>query len=402
MRILVMTPSFLPFVGGAQKGIFEIYKRLASQHEIAILTPDLGQNYSSDYLGEEAFVDVESYFTLFRHPLYSSNPKAPDWPTPFTGDWYRMNTDAFRLCKSWKPDVINTHYIPYYGLATLFCTLLTRFPTVLSVVGRDVRSIASAPRLYRLLSILVLHKVTRIAFISDFARREVEGVVGLLDHSLIIPFGADAGAFDCSADRARNLRGILGIPQEAIVVFALQRLSRVKRLDVVIEAFRKVKSARSNVYLLIVGKGPERESLEELVDHLSLRDRVRVVGYIPTDELPDYFAMSNIFLFHSTYETFGVALIEALAAGLAVVCADTTAGKEIVQDGVTGLLAQPLDPVNLAEKLILLIDDPDFRKYLARNGKHAAVTCYDWDIVAEAYNATLTEVFVSKRKIRLR
>jgi glycosyltransferase involved in cell wall biosynthesis len=101
--------------------------------------------------------------------------------------------------------------------------------------------------------------------------------------------------------------------------------------------------------------------------------------------------MCDLFVFHSTYETFGIVIAEAMACGKPVVSVRTTAIPEVVQDGITGVLAAPMDPVDLAEKIVSLLDSPARMEEMGRNGRRWAEEHFDWDDIADQYERVLVE-----------
>ncbi|MBP2681948.1 MAG: putative glycosyltransferase [Candidatus Krumholzibacteriota bacterium] len=137
------------------------------------------------------------------------------------------------------------------------------------------------------------------------------------------------------------------------------------------------------------GKGAALEGLKSLAARLGVAGSVRFAGYVPDAELPGHYAAADVFVFHSTYETFGVVLAEAMASGKPIVSVSSTAIPEVVADGKTGLLAPPLDPDALADKVCLLLGSPAERGRLGRNARAWAEANLGWDIIAGRYETAL-------------
>jgi glycosyltransferase involved in cell wall biosynthesis len=128
----------------------------------------------------------------------------------------------------------------------------------------------------------------------------------------VIPNGIDAAEFAFDPAIRAATRARLGIPGDAPVVAAVGRLAWTKRFDVLVRAMAGLPEAR----LLLVGDGPERGALETLVRDLGLTDRVVLAG--PTAHAREMLCASDVFASPSAHETFGLAILEALAAGLPV------------------------------------------------------------------------------------
>jgi glycosyltransferase involved in cell wall biosynthesis len=189
-----------------------------------------------------------------------------------------------------------------------------------------------------------------------------------------------------------TLRRQLCIPDRANVLLSLQRLSALKHVEVAILSVRHlVEWGRTDVVLLIGGSGPEEQRLRQLVVSLGLQNSVRFLGFLPEPDLPRYFALADLFCFPSIFETFGIVLAQAMAAGLPVVAADSSAVPDVVQHGITGLLSPPLDADAMAVNIARLLDDPLLRRHMGQAARERAVQLYDWERVARLYEQVLCE-----------
>jgi phosphatidylinositol alpha-1,6-mannosyltransferase len=228
--------------------------------------------------------------------------------------------------------------------------------------------------------------VAAITFVSEYCRRAIYGS----DESLgtVISNGVDLNRFTPRLS-GFLIRQRLGLLQEDPVLLAVQRLSPEKRVDVIIRAMTYVLEEYPDVKLVIGGKGPSQSKLVSLMKKLSLEQSVHFTGYIPDIDLPSYYAMADIFVFHSTYETFGIVIAEAMASGKPVVSVHCTAIPDVVQEGHTGLLAEPLDPIDMASKITDLLDSPTRIHELGCQGRLWAEQHFDWDVIAEQYETVL-------------
>jgi glycosyltransferase involved in cell wall biosynthesis len=141
----------------------------------------------------------------------------------------------------------------------------------------------------------------------------------------------------------------------ANTVAAMGRLVRQKRFDLLLEAFAIV-AAQRDCHLIITGEGPLRSELENLRDRLGLSSRVIMPGALP-DPWP-LLRQAKLFVVSSEVESFGIVLCEAMACGLPVVSFDCPTGpRDVIRDGVDGLLVPPLDVNALAQAMERLLDD---------------------------------------------
>ncbi|MEE4546197.1 glycosyltransferase [Streptomyces sp. V4-01] len=161
----------------------------------------------------------------------------------------------------------------------------------------------------------------------------------------------------------------------APVVVAAGRLAEAKRYDDLIRAFAVVRAARPDWSLRLYGGGPQRAALAALVAELGLDEHVTLAG--PVTPLEPELARASLLAATSTMESFGMTLVEAMRAGLPVVATDCPLGpREIVQDGVNGLLVPPRDVAAIAAALLSLIEDDERRAAMGRAALESS-TAYD-------------------------
>jgi len=157
----------------------------------------------------------------------------------------------------------------------------------------------------------------------------------------------------------------------ARTLLAVGRLAPEKGFDLLVDAFARIADRRPEWQLTIFGEGPERTSLEGRIRDLGLDRRIRLVGAV--HEPRRFLPFADLFVFPSRYESFGLALAEAMAAGLPVVSFDCPSGPAtIVEDGIDGTLVPPEDVTALAEALAGLMADPDRRRRLGAAARRSS------------------------------
>jgi len=147
-----------------------------------------------------------------------------------------------------------------------------------------------------------------------------------------------------------------------------------------VEAFRLLAADMPDALLVVAGDGPERGAVESLP--LALRARAVMLGRVPHGDLPPYHAACEVFAAPATgRESFGIVLVEAMAAGLPVVASDIPGYREVVRRGIDGLLVPPSDPTALARALRRLLEDPPLHRTLSEAGR-ARAEAFDWSVIA--------------------
>ena len=384
MKILVVSHTFLPAVGGAELGIHEVFQRLGRKHEVYILAPKMSKKHFR-YWGveDEAYrnsnYQIIRFFNLFRVPkkLYSF---LGGIIPPFS---LSMALATLRETKRIKPDIINFHFFVHTGLAVILVKIFTKVPVVLNLTGR--KDVYKKMPIFWKLYFKLIRKFTDFTIsVSRYCLDEEEKIS-------IIPWGADIDKFSPEIG-GENIRKKLNISKDDIVLFAVQRLSPEKRVDIIIEAMREIQKEFSNIKLIIGGKGPEEKHLKYLTEKLNLSEKIIFLSYIPELDLPSFFASSDIFVLHSTFETFGIVFPQAFAAGKVVLSVNNSAIPELITHRITGFLVEPLNSQALARGVITLIKDEELRRKLAQRAREKAVEIYNWDKITQRYETIFAKL----------
>lgn len=180
-------------------------------------------------------------------------------------------------------------------------------------------------------------------------------------------------------------------PGDGTIVYA-GRLDPRKGVEVLVRALPGVRARVPEARLLLVGDGPERRALEALAKRLA-PDAVRFVGGVPNVELPAWYAKGDVACFPSTRnESFGIVILEAMAAGRPVVASDTPGYRVLIEDGRTGRHFRSGDPADLARVLVELLTEPARAEPLIAAGQRTA-HAHSWDYIA----AQLEPEYMKKR-----
>jgi len=391
MKILLITPTYFPIMGGAEVGIYEIYQRLKKKHEVKILTPWPDKTYIKDY-GIEGFNNIFSEKDILRFKDKINLKKLPgQWKLkgiipPFSLSSIRA---ALKNVKLFNPDIVNVYYALPTGLTTLFIRRIIKTPVVISIIGRDIPG-PNIPPMWKIYARWASKLASNQIFISQYCRNALFGPNSNIGD--VISFGVDIKKFNPTLN-GNKIRNRLKIPINSKVLFSLQRLDQWKRADVIIEAMKYVLKKR-DVYLIMGGKGPEMDRLIKIRKKLGLTSRIIFAGYIKEEDLPLYYAMSDIFVFHSTYETFGLVLLQAMASGKPIVSVSSTAIPELIENNQNGILVEPLNPEEFAFAVVTLLDNEEIMKRFSVVSRRIVVKQYNWDHIVKKYE----EIFFRFKK----
>ena len=166
------------------------------------------------------------------------------------------------------------------------------------------------------------------------------------------------------------------------------RLSLDKRPHILIHSFFRIARGRSDLFLVFVGDGPERDSLDRLCRDLNIMDQVIFVG---EQEFPhDYYPQFDVFIFPTIMEGNGSCAYEAMHHGVPVIVSSIPPFDRYIEDGVNGVLFQPDDVDDLSGKMKTLMEDSKRRNRIGWNGYETAVTQFDYqDLMAQFHGGIM-------------
>ena len=174
----------------------------------------------------------------------------------------------------------------------------------------------------------------------------------------VVPNGVELVRYQQTCE---DCRAAFGFTSEDILLVYSGRLGPEKNVDFLMRAFAGVAEAVSKVHLLVIGGGPEEESLKKLADQLGLMDRIHFLGMIQYELMPQYLAMCDIFVTASVTEVHPLSVIEAMASGLPALGIHSVGVGDTVMDGKTGFLASQ-NQAAFAAKLTRLCLDRSLRQ----------------------------------------
>jgi glycosyltransferase involved in cell wall biosynthesis len=199
---------------------------------------------------------------------------------------------------------------------------------------------------------------------------------------VIVPNFVDPGSFDVMpADAIAAARRRFGVPEGALVVTAVAILRPEKDLQSLIAAIALVRSYNPNVHLLLVGNGPCEAELRSHVALSGLQDHVHFAGYLPNSPNPHNYGDLSVLC--SLHEGFPNSIVEAMAAGKAVVATNVGGIPDAVQQGKTGLLVPVGSPRALADAILRLAGDDDLRRRMGASARLLAQRSYRAEAVLE-------------------
>jgi L-malate glycosyltransferase len=275
-----------------------------------------------------------------------------------------------RLISRLRPDIINTHYAEGYGTMARLARI---HPNILSVYGHDVFEAPYRNAWYRRIITDNLRQADHIASTSHVMKSQVFRLVPSAEVS-VTPFGVDTRVFTPKESAKKS----------SFVIGTVKKLDYKYGVDTLIRGFAimRERCPGQDLRLEITGNGPRKDDLIQLTESLQITPYVTFFPAVPHAQVPDQLHRLDLYVAASRShgESFGVAIIEAMACGIPVVVSTVGGLPEVTQNGRFGQLVPPENPEALATALCeQYAESAEMRQSTAEKARLHVMQTYSWD-----------------------
>jgi len=359
MHICMVCMDFPPVARGIGHYVHYLSKKLIEKgHKVTVLTR--GSWKGTTY---EKIDQINVYRVRFA-PTY-----------PFHLQFHGFFID--KLIRQIEPDfdVIHLHNPLVPLVHTSLPTIITEHGTVKGgIAHREILDLFSLglkifSKIYVSHEKKLLKNVDKITAVSESCVDEIKTFYGIKD--VEITYNGVETNFFVPGD----------FNEEKSAILYVGSLDARKGLPDLIKSAIYVCKELPDVKFMLVGRGPLKNKLKKMVDHLDLNENVFFSGYLNRDELVKCYQKSTIFVLPSYYEGLPTTIMEAMSCGLPVIATDVLGTSELVVDGKTGFLVPPKSPDKLSVKILDLLNDKNLRKTMGNNSRELIKEKYDWNII---------------------
>lgn len=330
-------------------------------------------------VGDDADFTDDEFGTLKLHPIrpfpWPGAPKVLRNAYVMAVATWRL----FRLTRAAHVDVIAQVFGGplKYGLPAVLVARYAGLPSIITL-HNDYPNLMrwTYPAGLRWIGMLVWRYLflnsTHIRSVSEYIAQFAYSHGVATDKVSVIPNKEDLAKFQepPSIEEIRATSGKCGLSElgrNAVAFLTVGRFIPAKNLETMLVAFARAARANSNIHYLLCGDGPLRERLEIQAGGLGIEDQVHFLGFLPHDDLRCIYHLSDVFLFVTHYEGQPRVIVEAMLAGLPIVCANYGQVCELVADGVDGIWAEPNDVAAIEMAIASLASDGAFRDRMAKH-----------------------------------
>jgi glycosyltransferase involved in cell wall biosynthesis len=343
MRIVEVNPFHYPFLGGIEHRVHHISKRLAKKHEMIVLTSQLEGTSNEEVIDGYRVVRLPSRYIDIYNPPYVSTKglmEALKGLEPDLVDFhYRWAPDYNKLAREWPGKKVFTFHNTFgEGVG------LTRLPSLVNdqMLKRHLK------------------RFPKVICVSEFVKKDLDSRGFDPSRTVAIPNGIE---IPCTAP----------VKEEDFILF-MGRLVNTKGLEFLIQAMRLI-----DCKLVICGGGPLQEKLQRQIKKNGLQGKIEMTGRVCEERKCELLSSCKLFVMPSIFESYGIAVAEAMSYGKAIVATNIGGLPEVVGDG--GLLCRPKDSEDLAKLIRELLMNKELREEKSAKALKIA-SSYTWDAIA--------------------
>jgi glycosyltransferase involved in cell wall biosynthesis len=342
--------------------------------------------------GEASFEELARREGCAVHPLADLRPEIDPRSDA------RTLRALVRLVREYQPDIVHTHTAKAGFVGRLAAALTRPRPLIVHTYHGHVLEGYFGPAknaLYRSLERGLARVSDRLVAVSQATVDDLVRLrVASPERFMVIPIGLDLERFRRpDLDAGAEFRRASGAGDEDLLLGFVGRLVPIKRVDVLLNAFAKLREQHDDARLAIVGDGEERPALEQLAAELRVASAVTFHGFMA--DVAPVAAASDIAVLSSDNEGTPVSLIEAAAAARPAVATDVGGVRDVVGDG--GLVVPPGDPEAFAAALHRLADDPAERVAMGERAQRHVLARHSVDRLLADVGALYEDLLLTRR-----
>jgi len=355
-NILMLTTFYYPSKGGIQTYTKKITENLIK----------LGNNVTTFAIASNGVTNLTTSTWL---KLYNNNEKIA---------W-------FHLCKKYD-DIFVSSWFPA-GILGIFIKRLQHIPLFIAAHGNEILYPKKYPFMRYLMRCCFKH-ADKIFAVSNYTKQLLVKEHINAEKIIVVPNGTNPIRFnpDVNYDEIIKEKQLL----DKKIIFSVSRLVERKNFGIVIESLIEILKEIPNAVYVIGGKGPMQAQWAQLALELGVEDRVIFVGYISDEDLPKFYAMSDVFVLPSIgleekadVEGFGIAFLEANASSVPVVGGRSGGVEDAIVDGKTGFLVNPTDKKEIQAAIINILKHPKLAQSMGTYGRKRVVEQLSWNKVTK-------------------
>jgi glycosyltransferase involved in cell wall biosynthesis len=296
---------------------------------------------------------------------------------------YAMYREALKIVRNDKFNLVNFHWLFPSSFWLGRFVKVSGLPVVMTGHGTDIH--LASKGIFKKFADSALARASALTINSNYMKSILQNNI-LPPRVEIIPMGVDTEKF----------RPLNKLPSQSKTILYVGRLIKQKGMDLLVAAFVDVIRSVPDARLQIIGYGPERANIENIISSHHFEHAVKIIDMVGHDDLPVIYNNSRILVLPALIgEGLGMTPAEAGACGVPTVTFGLGGTSELVIDGQTGLIVKP-QIATLRDGLLKLLQDDNLADELGRHARERVTSLFGWDAVIDKFDALFSEIIYEK------
>jgi len=387
MRILQVTPRFPPAIGGMEEHVYRISRELTRRgHNVTVIT-------SNEEDGKICLLQKENLdgIQVYRFPLFM--------PSVFRELWFIPQ--VVKILREHRADIVHAHgYRCLSSFEAVYVSHLRGIPSVLTPHGiyppRSFVNGFAKSFFDKSSGRLLLDFSDKIVALSEHNKRLISNLGASEDKIAIVPNGVDVEEY---ASLHRSKRILEELHSDGPILLYVGRIDWNKRVDKIVEALPAILKDFPSAKLVVVGPDYSNclNELREVSGKLKVADSLVIMGNVPKEKLLEFYSVANVFLLPSSYEGFGLSMLEAMCSRIPVIVSPSGGPGDILSDRTHALLLKESRSDEISRLVHAVLTDHSLREALVKSAYELVETKYTWKIVVDQLETVYGRTIAEKR-----
>ncbi len=363
MKTLIITLEYPPKIGGIASYVYNFTANLPAE-EVVIYAPKQKEDKEFDAKNDWKTYRYNPYFIFI-------------WPK-----WLRMFFQIRKIIKKEKIEKIYVHHVLPSGYVAYLLKKFFKIPYIVFFHGTDLE--VGLKRKARRLK-KVCNGAEKIVVSGEFLKNKLINRFEDLENKIVILHPCP-GSFFLKQPKEEDLeflRSKLALNGKKVLI-SVGRMADGKGFPHMVRLLPKILEKIPNLVWLVIGDGPKKEDLIKNIQKNYLQNVVRIMGFVPLEELPKYYQLADAFVLlthkdENSEEGWGTTFLEAGASGLPVIAGRVGGVEEVVENLVTGILVDIYQDQGVVSAITEILRNSDYAKQMGEAGRQRVIQDFNWE-----------------------
>lgn len=383
LNIAVFIDAFYPVVDGVIVALNNVYNKLAKKHNVLVIAPKCGNKKKDEY-------EYEVY-------------RIPSFKIPFNQYYLPLpNIKKIAITKkldNFKPDIIHCHspfMLAKFALNYAKKNNIKTFFTLHSKYDEDFKLRIKFKPLQKHTINSVMQTIKRfdnIYSVNYGYGKKMYDLYNMKSNYIFLPNGCDFKPLNSPLEKINEFKEKLQIKKDSFILLFVGRIDQIKNIFFITKVLKRLKEKNFNFTMIFCGVGPHLNQLKKDIENKGLNQNTKYIGLISQEELKQIYEISDLFIFPSHYDTFGLVKLEAASQNTPTLYIKDTSCTDGIINNINGFIEEE-DVEKFSDKIIEIYNDKKLYQSVLPNLKELVKS---WDEIIERIEKDYKNIVINEK-----